>query len=100
MAALLPLCASGLLSPSTPLAQAFPQIQVSFLLSYPGPGSLQRLQKDQRSWGRGQPGVCGRAAAVRERPVPQRAVAAPRLDHSLLCLPLAGVLGRGPWDLS
>lgn len=69
--------------------------QGSFLLHCPGPGSVQRLQKDQRSWGRSQSGVCGRAAGNRERCLPQWAVAAACLDHRLLCLPVAGVLGGG-----
>lgn len=64
------------------------------LLPLPGPGSVQQLQKGQRSGGRGQPGVCGRAAADGEHHLPQRAVAAAHLDHHLLSLPLAGVLGQ------
>ena len=77
-----------------------PPTQVSICPPLPGPGSVQQLQKVQCSGGRGQPSVCGRAAADRERHLPQRAVAAAYLDRRVFCLPLAGVLGQGEQDLS
>jgi hypothetical protein len=72
------------------LQPSFPPLPVSLLLPHPGPSPVQRLQKGQRSGGRGEPGVRGRAAAGGERPLPQRAVAATALDRCLLRLSVAG----------